>query len=35
MSNANEVELLYSEGVFAQKNTANHQYSRAWAPRTS
>jgi len=30
-----EVELLYSEGVFAAKKTAEHQYSKAWKPRTA
>jgi hypothetical protein len=28
-----KVELLYSEGVFAAKKTAEHQYSQAWRPR--
>jgi hypothetical protein len=30
-----EVELLYSEGVFAAKKTAEHQYNKAWRPRTA
>lgn len=30
-----EVELLYQDGVFAAKNTAEHQYNRAWKPRTA
>lgn len=30
-----EVELLYSEGVFAAKKTADHKYGQAWKPRTA
>jgi ParB-like chromosome segregation protein Spo0J len=30
-----EVELLYSEGVFAAKKTPDHKYSKAWKPRTA
>lgn len=30
-----EVDLLYQDGVFAAKKTAEHQWSRAWKPRTA
>jgi len=29
----NEVDLLYSEGVFKAKDIPNHSYSPAWEPR--